>query len=936
MAPEHDPSAPADPAEEGEILRTIGELASGRYEVLGLLGRTATGAPACLAREIAGSKLVVLRLGRGDPDHHEHAARLEVSERLDSSVPPPAGSCPSCHAPFVSWDLSCLLCHADVAGPALEPDLPSTRERALAAVKEASQGAFEVLGEIRRAAGGAPVYFARDLAGGQIVALTLQHGAEHDPEPGPSLSVTRIRPAEGEDMPAASSGRRAEAGNLPATFSGRLEPGTSLPDGVSAGTHLEPSPALSKEVSAGEPGDLKLCPLCGEVFGAGQKFCPKDGSSLRAERHADDLVGRVIAGHLRILRKLGEGGMGTVYLAEHIQMGRQCAIKVMNPNLSHDPEALSRFTREAANASRINHANVADIYEFGEAPDDIVYLAMEFVEGEPLAGLLARERVLPVARAVEIGQQIADAFSVAHDLGIVHRDLKPDNIMLTRSRTSRDVVKVVDFGIAKATQSEGQTVTRTGLMVGTPAYMSPEQLRGAALDSRSDLYSLGCILYEMVTGQRPFAAPTGEVSWERRLTESPPKVRSIDPGLPGKLEEIISRAMARSPEERYQTAGELRDALVGVREAGSEEPRRSPGEPWGQATTVPDWGGDRVTTPPPTVAQAPEEARFSPWRLRRTQRMLVGAGGLVAALLTIAYLQLSRNGVGPTENNAGGGAGKPSEQNGAGDGVEPVGVGTGEVGPGEVRSGELQSGGVGSRGVGTDGADLAGVNGAAADALGAPPPAPAAPSNEPPNGRIEEPRGNVTIQQGRSVRFRGSGSAPEDGATAFSWSFVGGTPSSSSVKDPGKVSFPNVGTYTVTLEVTDGQGFADPTPDTRSITVIPPQSPADTRSDTVIPTQPTPSQVLKDIETKLHPDSLLKYGPREAEAALESVQALLPSLESGRDRAEAAIMQAEAYATLGQVQRACDILATPLTQAATENQRKRVQLYERQICAAGP
>ncbi|MDH4044972.1 MAG: serine/threonine protein kinase, partial [Gemmatimonadota bacterium] len=251
---------------------------------------------------------------------------------------------------------------------------------------------------------------------------------------------------------------------------------------------------------------MKLCPTCGTEFGDEQKFCPNDGSALRSTQ-SSDLVGSVIAERYHISKKLGEGGMGAVYLGEHVKMGRKSAIKVMTSSMAHDPEAIARFNREASNASRINHPNVCAIYDFGETPDGVIYLAMEFIEGGSLGDLLEAEGSVPPKRAAAILAQTADALQAAHDLGIVHRDLKPDNIMLTSGRSGGDLVKVVDFGIAKAMSGEeGQQVTKTGLVVGTPEYMSPEQLSGDTLDGRSDTYSLALVFYRMVTGTFPFQA----------------------------------------------------------------------------------------------------------------------------------------------------------------------------------------------------------------------------------------------------------------------------------------------------------------------------------------------------------------------------------------------------------------------------------------------
>ncbi|UCF39628.1 MAG: serine/threonine protein kinase, partial [Gemmatimonadota bacterium] len=231
---------------------------------------------------------------------------------------------------------------------------------------------------------------------------------------------------------------------------------------------------------------MKTCTVCGTEWPDDTKFCPNDGTTLHAPTGSADLVGSIIEDKFHIEKKLGEGGMGAVYLAEHVKMRRKCAIKVMAQSMASDPEAIARFNREAANAARINHPNACQIYDFGETRDGTIFLAMEFIEGESLSDLLRREGRLSLERAAKIVRQTAAALQIAHDEGIVHRDLKPDNIMLARGRDGADVVKVVDFGIAKAmTGEEGQKVTKTGLVVGTPEYMSPEQLSGDVLDGRS-------------------------------------------------------------------------------------------------------------------------------------------------------------------------------------------------------------------------------------------------------------------------------------------------------------------------------------------------------------------------------------------------------------------------------------------------------------------
>jgi eukaryotic-like serine/threonine-protein kinase len=313
---------------------------------------------------------------------------------------------------------------------------------------------------------------------------------------------------------------------------------------------------------------VKICPVCSTEYPDDIKFCQHDGTTLRAAAPAANLVGQVVADRYHVVKKLGEGGMGQVYLAEHVKMGRRSAIKVMNPSLVHDPDAVARFNREASNASRITHPNVCAIYDFGETPDGLIYLAMEFVEGEPLTDLLKREGALRPERAVQIFLQTADALQAAHDLGIVHRDLKPDNIMISRGRDGRDVVKVVDFGIAKAVggDSAGQKVTKTGLVVGTPEFMSPEQLSGDQLDGRSDLYSLALVLFRMLTGKLPFEANTSQEAMIKRLTDEPAKLvqASPDKSFPAGLQEVLDAALTRNPVDRYQTVAKFGENVANV------------------------------------------------------------------------------------------------------------------------------------------------------------------------------------------------------------------------------------------------------------------------------------------------------------------------------------------------------------------------------------
>ncbi len=312
---------------------------------------------------------------------------------------------------------------------------------------------------------------------------------------------------------------------------------------------------------------LKICPQCGTEYELDQRFCPKDGSTLRTQNTGGDLVGEIIADRYHVLKKLGEGGMGQVYLAEHVKMGRKSAVKVMNPGMTQDPDAISRFNREAANASRINHPNICAIYDFGETSDGLIYLAMEFIEGDSLTKVIERQGALPAARAADIAHQTADALGVAHEHGIVHRDLKPDNIMIAKGRDGRDLVKVVDFGIAKAGTSEAQKVTKTGLVVGTPEYMSPEQLAGDKLDGRSDLYSLGLVAFNMLTGKLPFPSETVQEAMIMRLTDRPRTLAEMKPDVewPEELQAVMDKILARDVNERYAHAADFgRDFVSAV------------------------------------------------------------------------------------------------------------------------------------------------------------------------------------------------------------------------------------------------------------------------------------------------------------------------------------------------------------------------------------
>lgn len=400
-----------------------------------------------------------------------------------------------------------------------------------------------------------------------------------------------------------------------------------------------------------------FCQTCGTEMNKGARFCPKCGSEAvspdaSGKGGGDANIGRTIEGKYRIESKLGEGGMGAVYRASRILIGDTVALKILRPDTMSDPRAVARFRREAQAAARLKHENVVVIHDFGVAGNDLAFLVMELADGEDLRTVLTRSHTIEPSMTADLMDQIASALDEAHQHGIVHRDLKPENILVRQ--TARGVrVKVLDFGIAKLRDITGTSgpLTQVGTVMGTPFYMSPEQCMGREVDNRSDIYSLGVILFELLTGSVPFNSPSASALVVQHVNDVPPMPRSINPSITPAVESVILRALQKDPNARQQTAGdvarELRDALRGVAPAAtvpvSQVPvgaQTSPVRPMAATDAVSSVATPQQVTPPipqplahpyvPTPAEAPRSSIPLIAKVAGALLLVViGAGGAV-------------------------------------------------------------------------------------------------------------------------------------------------------------------------------------------------------------------------------------------------------------------------------------------------------------------
>ena len=320
-------------------------------------------------------------------------------------------------------------------------------------------------------------------------------------------------------------------------------------------------------------------------------YCFVEGSDL--VMLPDPRIGTVLAGRYVIEEVIGEGGMATVYRARHKLTDKQVAVKIMNPMLASDAIVRERFRREARSAQKLAHPNIIEIYDQGDTADGTAFIAMELLQGESLAPVISRGP-LDVDRAIHIMIQIARGVARAHDLEIIHRDIKPENIFLCRREDGSDLVKVLDFGIAKSRQDS--RLTGQGELFGTPQYMAPERILGKDTGGSSDIYALGVVFFEMVTGELPFNAPDVATFFVKHMEEPPPAVRSLNARVPASLDDLIQRMLAKSPADRPVDAHRVhQDLLDIIRDR--------------EAVAPPSAAEDRVahSVPPVTLAAGPAD-----------------------------------------------------------------------------------------------------------------------------------------------------------------------------------------------------------------------------------------------------------------------------------------------------------------------------------------
>ncbi len=316
----------------------------------------------------------------------------------------------------------------------------------------------------------------------------------------------------------------------------------------------------------------KYCTHCNAAFASDIAKCPRDGADIEAQ-DINPLLGQLFGNRYQLLEQLGAGGMGEVYRAEHVTMGKSFAIKVLLGEVGADNNMVARFHREAKSLSLLSHRNIVSVTDFGETEEGLLYLVTEFVDGIPLSQEM-RDSVFGIERTIHVIRQIAKALGHAHRRGLVHRDLKPDNVMLIQTDDEADVVKVLDFGIARVTDLEDmeEMVTRNhltsqGIVMGTPAYIAPEQAMGSPLDHRADLYSLGILLYELLAGHVPFTGNSPIELISKHLGQTPPQIDRAD--MTGKFKAVTMRLLEKKPDDRFKDVDTFLAVLDALEDSSS-------------------------------------------------------------------------------------------------------------------------------------------------------------------------------------------------------------------------------------------------------------------------------------------------------------------------------------------------------------------------------
>ena len=336
---------------------------------------------------------------------------------------------------------------------------------------------------------------------------------------------------------------------------------------------------------------MSTCSSCSEPLQEGARFCPACGAKIVEDVPGQDpLLGRTLNDKYRILSEIGSGSMGTVYLAEHISLQKKVALKVLRPELMAGDESITRFQREGIAAGKFTHPNAIQIFDFDRDGDELFFLAMEFIEGEDLGEFLRREKRVSVEEALALLRQILSALSEAHTQGIVHRDLKPENIMVVTAPSGERTIKVLDFGLSKLVHLPlgASLATQPGRIMGTPLYMAPEQGVGDPVDHRSDIYAVGLILYELVSGVRPFRSDSVVELISKQISAPVPALTESHPNLkiPGALEDVIQRALEKRKEDRFQSAQEMLEALEAIDPSDRTPATRRPAQPIAAAASA--------------------------------------------------------------------------------------------------------------------------------------------------------------------------------------------------------------------------------------------------------------------------------------------------------------------------------------------------------------